>query len=134
MDESELDRPLSYADHLRMVSVNCDSHDAGTLDMVAGEMEALTALVDDLENQIAEGLAGMDQAEGRIAELDGAIRAALKTTDKDECVHILLMVLSGDGSAYADVVRAAQTLRKLDPNACSLLLEQALDKLEGTTP
>ena len=40
------------------------------------DRKAAEALVADLENQIAEGLAGLDQAEGRIAELEGALEKA----------------------------------------------------------
>ena len=92
---------------------------------LAKQLEESKDLVADLENQIAEGLAGMDQAEARAAMLEGALKpfadAAknLDNTDKDEwsawesvaAGDVKLgdfrradQALSGDGSAYADVV------------------------------
>ena len=94
-----------------------------TADAYERRAEKAEALVADLENQIAEGLAGMDQAEGRIAELEEALeeikddfigvadecgmadmgRQAVRQTARD-VVGIVDKALSGDGSAYADVV------------------------------
>ena len=104
--------------------------------------EKAEALVDDLENQIAEGLAGMDQAEARVAEMEGALREVMdwinnwdpRFADDDEWPDTnsrVLLALSGDGSAYADVVRAARDWRKDSRIGPTKALIKALDKMDG---
>ena len=121
-------------------------------------------VVDDLENQIAEIMAGMDQAEGRVAELEGALRRhhfwhvsqedaifpngegkyitinmATEYADSSMCEKTMKALFSGDGSAYADVVRAARELRKSaaesehssDWEDRAMVLFEAVDKLDG---
>ena len=117
------------------------------------------ALVADLENQIAEGLAGMDQAEARVAELEGAGAAFIDSWSGGDvqkapmyaAVVAMEQALSGDGSAYADVVRAARmpgrTFQhvssygtsheagiRFNDKADAEAFRRALIKMEGTTP
>ena len=86
---------------------------------LAKQLRESQALVDDLENQIGEGLAGMDQAEGRVAELSDLIMESAPVSWvcvggidgaqlASEWERRASQAISGDGSAYADVVREAE--------------------------
>ena len=106
--------------------------------------EKAEALVADLENQIAEGLAGMDQAKGRIAELEEALgllidEIGLSVPDQPQefdannfwrAFAKANQALSSDGSAYADVVRAAREFKPGD-TLSELALMRAVDKMDG---
>ncbi len=105
--------------HLRNTGVN-----------LLDRAEKAEALAVDHENQIAELLAGMDQAEGRVAELEGAlypaeqlltilakrnVNALISSGDIDTMlvtVNAVRQALSGDGSRIMDVVKAARECRQ----------------------
>ncbi len=98
--------------------------------MKAPELEKAEALADDLENQIAELQAGMDQAEARAAEMERVLEGTLAVREMlhgiknnkilpDYFRHQIPKeirecsdVLSNDGSAFAEVVRAERRLSK----------------------
>ena len=107
----------------------CEARDEWGIKLAVAE-----AFAADHENQIAELRAGMDQAEGRVAELEGVLQEFLdwtvKSRDSDylngddrieegdgfnDLEHIYArtrQILSSDGSRIMDVVKAARGLAK----------------------
>ena len=100
---------------------------------VQARAEKAEALAADHENQIAELCMGLDQAEGRVAELEGAagrladafkmitdakpddMGSAEQWAEIEGAYKSVREALSGDGSRIMDVVKAARIARGILP-------------------